>query len=44
MNQRIAIAEKLSQGFPQLRVDLFNVNGKIYFGELAFSINDFPMP
>lgn len=30
------IAEKLSKGLPHLRVDLYNVNGKIYFGELTF--------
>lgn len=30
------LAEKLSKGFPHLRVDLYNVNGKIYFGELTF--------
>ena len=33
----IEIAEKLSQGFPELRVDLYNVQGKIYFGELTFT-------
>lgn len=32
----IEIAEKLAQGFYQIRVDLYNVNGKIYFGELTF--------
>lgn len=37
LDQMIAIAEKLSQGFPQLRVDLYNVNGKVYFGELTFT-------
>lgn len=37
LDQMIAIAEKLSQGFPQLRVDLYNVKGKIYFGELTFT-------
>jgi len=31
-----ALARKLSQGFPQVRVDLYDVNGKIYFGELTF--------
>lgn len=35
--QMIAIAEKLSKGFPELRVDLYNVNGRIYFGELTFT-------
>lgn len=33
----VEIAEKLSQGFPELRVDLYNVQGKIYFGELTFT-------
>lgn len=33
----IEIAEKLSMGFPELRVDLYNVDGKIYFGELTFT-------
>lgn len=32
----ISIAEKLSNGFKFLRVDLYNVKGKIYFGELTF--------
>lgn len=30
------IAGKLSEGIPYLRVDLYNVEGKIYFGELTF--------
>jgi hypothetical protein len=32
----IAIAEKLSDNLPFLRVDLYNVNGKILFGEMTF--------
>lgn len=32
----ISLAERLSVGVPLLRVDLYNVNGKIYFGELTF--------
>ncbi len=31
------IACKLSKGIPQVRVDLYNINGHIYFGELTFS-------
>ncbi len=34
--EMIAIAEKLSKGIPHVRVDLYNINGKIYFGELTF--------
>ena len=30
------IASKLSEGFPFVRVDLYNINGKIYFGEMTF--------
>lgn len=30
-------ASKLSKGFPFVRVDLYNINGKIYFGELTFT-------
>ena len=33
----IKLAERLSKGIPCLRVDLYDVNGKIYFGELTFS-------
>ena len=31
------LAEKLSEGIPHLRVDFYEVDGKIYFGELTFS-------
>ncbi len=30
------LASQLSAGFPFLRVDFYDVNGKIYFGELTF--------
>lgn len=33
----IEIAEKIAEGFPQLRVDLYNLNGNIYFGEMTFT-------
>lgn len=33
----IEVAEKLSEGFSHVRVDLYNVEGKIYFGEMTFS-------
>lgn len=32
-----SIASKLSKGFPHVRVDLYDINGSIYFGELTFS-------
>lgn len=31
------LAGRLSQGFPQLRVDFYEVNDRVYFGELTFS-------
>lgn len=30
------LASVLSKGFPHLRVDLYDINGKVYFGELTF--------
>lgn len=32
----VEIAEKLSKGIPHVRVDLYNLNGHIYFGEMTF--------
>ena len=32
----LVIAEQLSKEFPHVRVDLYNVDGTIYFGELTF--------
>lgn len=34
--EMIDIARKLSKGMPHVRVDLYNINGQIYFGELTF--------
>ena len=34
--EMLEIAEKLSEDFPAVRVDLYNIGGKIYFGELTF--------
>lgn len=36
MDAMFDMAEKLSQHLPFVRVDLYNVDGKIYFGELTF--------
>lgn len=36
LEDMLEIASKLSAGFPFVRVDLYNINGKIYFGELTF--------
>ena len=34
--EMICIAEKLAENIPFIRVDLYNVKGQIYFGELTF--------
>lgn len=36
LSKMIELAEKLSFGLPFIRVDLYNIYGKIYFGELTF--------
>ena len=35
--EMLGIAAKLSAGFGFVRVDLYNVNGRVYFGELTFT-------
>ena len=39
LHEMLVIAEKLSKGFPELRVDLYYINNKIYFGELTLYSN-----
>lgn len=36
-DEMIEIATKLSEGFAHVRVDLYNVKGQIYFGEMTFT-------
>lgn len=36
LDAMLKVAETLSADFPYVRVDLYNVDGKIYFGELTF--------
>lgn len=38
----VEIAEKLSEPFPHVRVDLYNLDGQIIFGELTFFSNTGP--
>lgn len=33
----IACASELSKGFPVLRCDLYEVEGRVYFGEMTFT-------
>lgn len=35
-DQMVDIAKKLSKNIPHVRIDLYNINGKIYFGEFTF--------
>jgi len=36
-DEMVKIAEKLAGFFPFVRVDLYNINGKIYFSEMTFT-------
>lgn len=36
LDEMFIVAQKISLGIPYSRVDLYNVNGKIYFGEITF--------
>ena len=36
LQEMLDVAKKLSADFPFVRVDLYNVEGKVYFGELTF--------
>jgi len=37
LDKMLEVATRLSKPFPQVRVDLYNTYGKIYFGELTFT-------
>jgi hypothetical protein len=37
LTEMLAVAEKLSEGFPVVRVDLYSVEGEICFGEMTFT-------
>ena len=39
-NEMVRIARVLSQDFPFVRVDLYDLEGKVYFGELTFTPAD----
>lgn len=44
LDKMIDVACRLSKGFPEVRVDLYDVKGKIYFGELTFTSDCGRMP
>lgn len=35
--EMVHVAERLAKGFPFVRVDLYNIQGKIFFGEMTFT-------
>lgn len=37
LDKMLNAAARLSEGFPQVRVDFYEVNGKLYFGEMTFT-------
>ena len=39
LDRMLEVASILSEGFPQVRVDLYEVDDKVYFGELTFTSN-----
>lgn len=36
LDELLGLTEKLAKGHPQLRVDFYIINGKVYFGEITF--------
>ena len=36
LDEMLAFAKVLSKGIPHVRADFYNIQGKIYFGELTF--------
>lgn len=37
LEEMLAAAETLAQGFPEVRVDFYEIKGKLYFGEMTFA-------
>lgn len=37
LSQMLTIASKLSEGFPQVRIDFYEVNNHLYFGEMTMT-------
>lgn len=44
LDNMLSAAEILSQGFPEVRVDFYDVDGKVYFGEMTFTSDCGRMP
>lgn len=39
-----SLARKLSEGFPFIRIDFYDINGRVYFGEMTFFHDDGMVP
>lgn len=37
LEKMVEYAEKLANGFPHVRIDLYNIDNQIYFGEMTFT-------
>ncbi len=37
LNEMLSVSSLLAEGFPEVRVDLYQVDGKVYFGEMTFT-------
>ena len=44
LEKMLEIATKLSEGLPEARVDLYDIDGRIYFGEMTMTSNFAMMP
>ncbi|GFI00805.1 ATP-grasp fold amidoligase family protein [uncultured Phocaeicola sp.] len=44
LDEMIRVAEQLAAGFPQMRVDLYNIDGRIFIGEMTLTSAGGRMP
>lgn len=44
LEELLSVASKLAEGLPQCRVDMYDIKGKIYFGEMTLTSNYGMMP
>ena len=40
LDEMIRVARALSSGFDHVRVDLYDIHGRVYFGEMTFTSGD----
>ena len=44
LDRMLSVVRILSEGFPQVRIDFYDVDGRIYFGEMTFTSDCGRMP